>query len=244
MARVASSLAAAALLAARAWCAPPAGELSVRQTLHTASVVIETTGCAGVLAESPQLILTARHCIEGQRMRVRLSTGSVRTAWLVATNAASDQAVLFLEEPAGIEPLELARRRQIPGTLLYFEGNPGRPRFQSARLDRVGHCPSLPNLPNALFTSIEGVPGDSGAPLVDAAVRVVGLVHGGARCHIATPADSLVRLVDRVLERDVVEMTRRPPDAPRGVVGRACKAALTPRRSSPAGASWRTVPRA
>jgi S1-C subfamily serine protease len=220
MVRVASTLAATAILAARAWCAPPAGDLTVRRVLHAASVVIETSGCAGVLAESPQIILTARHCVDGQRMRVRLSTGSVRTAWLVATNGASDQAVLFLEEPAGVEPLALVRRQQIPGTLLYFEGNPGRPRFQSARLDRIGRCPSLPNLPNALFTSIEGVPGDSGAPLVDAAARVVGLVHGGVRCHIATPADSLIRLVDHVLERDVVELTRRPHRLPQEVLVR------------------------
>mgnify|MGYP000234512575 CR=1 FL=1 len=34
------------------------------------------------------------------------------------------------------------------------------------RLDRIDVCPSLPHLPDALFTSIQGVPGDSGAPLV------------------------------------------------------------------------------
>src|SRR6185369_860933 len=98
--------------------------------------------------------------------------------------------------------------------VLYFEGNPKRARFQSARLDRIGVCPSLPNLPNALFTSIEGVPGDSGAPLVDSAARVVGLVHGGVNCHIATPADTLLRLVDRVLGHDVTELTRRHPAIP------------------------------
>ena len=221
---VASALAGLVLLAAPAWCQPASGDLPVRRALHTASVVIEPSRCAGVLAESRQIILTARHCIDGQRMRARLSNGAVRSAWLVATNEATDQAVLFLEDPADLEPLELVRRRQIPGTLLYFEGNPGHPRFQSARLDRVGRCPSLPNLPNALFTSIEGVPGDSGAPLVDAAARVVGLVHGGAHCHIATPADSLVRLVDRVLERDVVEMTRRR--SPLGMRGHGEEASL------------------
>jgi S1-C subfamily serine protease len=210
--RTASAIVLGALLAAPAHHAR-ADDLAVRRALDAASVVIETTGCTGVVGESPQLVLTARHCIEGRQLRVRLSTGAARTAWLVATNEASDQAVLFLEEPAGVEPLELVRRRQIAGTVLYFEGNPRRPRFQSARLDRVGRCPSLPDLPNALFTSIEGVPGDSGAPLVDAASRIVGLVHGGARCHIATPADSLARLVDRVLERGVVELTHHRASA-------------------------------
>lgn len=187
-----------------------AGDLAVRRALHAASVVVETTGCAGVVAESPQIIVTAKHCLEGQTLRVRLSTGSERTAWVVAVNDASDQAVLFLEEPADVEPLLIVRRLQIPGTVLYFEGNPGRPRFQSARLDRVGRCPSLPDLPDALFTSIDGTPGDSGAPLVDEGGEIVGLVHGGARCRIATPAKPLARLVDHVLGRDVVETTRRP----------------------------------
>jgi S1-C subfamily serine protease len=187
---------------------PLGDDVAVRRALRAASVVVETTGCAGAVAENPQIVVTARHCLHGDTLRVRLSSGSVRTAWVVATNDASDQAVLFLEEPASVEPLALVRRRQIPGTVLYFEGNPTRPRFQSARLDRIGRCPSLPNLPNALFTSIQGVPGDSGAPLVDSAARIVGLVHGGARCHIATPAEALARLVDHVLERHAVEMAR------------------------------------
>jgi S1-C subfamily serine protease len=186
-----------------------AGDLEVRRALQAASVVVETTGCSGVVAENPQIIVTAKHCLEGQTLRVRLSTGSERTAWVVAVNDASDQAVLFLEEPADVEPLLIVRRRQIPGTVLYFEGNPGRPRFQSARLDRVGRCPSLPDLPDALFTSIDGTPGDSGAPLVDGGGEIVGLVHGGVRCHIATPAGPLARLVDHVLGRGVVETTRR-----------------------------------
>ena len=206
MTRAAGALVVGAMLALAA--PTRAGDLDVRHALEAASVVVETTGCAGAVAESPQLVVTAKHCLEGDRLRVRLSTGAHRIAWLIATNDATDQAVLFLEEPASVTPLALVRRRQIPGTVLYFEGNPSRPRFQSARLDRIGRCPSLPALPNALFTSIDGVPGDSGAPLVDAAARIVGLVHGGARCHIATPADSLARLVDHVLERDVAELTR------------------------------------
>ena len=186
------------------------GDLSVRRALQAASVVVETTGCSGAIAENPQIVVTARHCLKGGTLRIRLSTGDLRTAWLVATNEASDQAVLFLEQPSGIEPLPLVRRAQIPGTVLYFEGNPSHPRFQSARLDRIGRCPGLPDLPDALFTSIAGVPGDSGAPLVDGGARIVGLVHGGARCHIATPSGALAHLVDHALERDLVEMTHAP----------------------------------
>jgi S1-C subfamily serine protease len=188
-----------ALLATAVRAEPVPPDIALRRTLHAASVVVETTGCSGAIAEDPQLIVTAVHCLRGPTLRVRLSTGAERTAWVVATDEVADQAVLFLEEAADVVPLTIARRRQIPGTILYFEGNPARPRFQTARLERVDRCPSLPDLPNALFTGIDGVPGDSGAPLIDGAARIVGLVHGGAGCRIATPGDTLARLIDRVL---------------------------------------------
>lgn len=188
---------------------PLPSEGALRQALHAASVALHPRGCSGVIAEDRQLILTAYHCVRDDRsVEARLSNGEERTAWVVATNEASDQAVLFLEEPAPIAPLPVVHRRQIPGTILYFEGHPARPRFQEVRLDRVGRCSSLPALPNALFTDLDGTPGDSGAPVVDAAARVVGLVHGGAKCQIATPADALLPLIDEILGRETVELTR------------------------------------
>ncbi len=176
------------------------GSRAIERALHAASVILDR-GCSGVLAESSGIVLTARHCVDdaGQELHVRFTDGETRLAWVEAIDDRADQALLILDEPVAIEPLVVVRRPQIPGTVLYFEGNPSRPRFQHARLDHVGRCPSLPALPNALFTSIHGVPGDSGAPLVDGAARVVGLVHGGARCEIATPADTLGRLIDAVL---------------------------------------------
>lgn len=176
-----------------------AHEATVRRTLTDATVRL-SSGCTGAIAERSQLIVTAWHCVTGrQSVRARLADGEERTAWVVATDEASDQAVLFLEEPTGVPPLRIVRRAQIPGTVLYFAGHPDRPVFQAARLDRIGVCPSLPRLPNALFTSIRGRPGDSGAALVNAAGELVGLVHGGARCEIATPADTLHTLVQQVL---------------------------------------------
>jgi S1-C subfamily serine protease len=202
-----------------------------------------------VLAESPQIVVTARHCLHDDtaRVRVRFTTGEVRSAWVVATDQVADQAALFLVEPVPIVPLAIVRRQQIPGTVLFFEGNPDRPRFQTVRLDSIGRCPSLPDLPDALFTSIKGVPGDSGAPVVDGAGRVVGLVHGGARCQIATPADTLARLVDRVLDRQIVRdgsaivpgawRSRTPPvpTAPhrRSAISTTCSSTLRGHASSP-----------
>ncbi len=179
--------------------AADAGAADVRARVHAASVTVGG-GCSGALAEGPDLVVTARHCVvDRDTLEVRFTNGVVRTALVAATDDAADQAVLLLDEPVAIAPLALARTIPIPGSILYFEGNPSEPRHQEAQLERVGRCPSLPALPNALFTTIHGVPGDSGAPLVDAAARIVGLVHGGAQCEIATPADTLARLIDRVL---------------------------------------------
>jgi S1-C subfamily serine protease len=192
------ALAAPALVAVGAH----ASDLDIRHRLHAASTTVGS-GCSGVLLESPDLVATAFHCVkDGPTLEVRFTDGLVRTGVVAATDEAADQAVLLLEEPAEAEPLVLAREIPIPGSILYFEGNPESPRFQEVRLDHTGRCPSLHRIPNALFTTIDGAPGDSGAPVVDVADRVVGLVHGGAQCKIATPVDTLARLVDHVLDAD------------------------------------------
>jgi S1-C subfamily serine protease len=181
---------------------PVAVPFPVRRALQAASVVVLPARCGGVLAASPELVATALHCIDrGAVLRVRASGGGVFEARLEATDADADQAVLRLVRPLAAEPLEIARRAPIDGTVVFFEGNPEQPRLQDARIDRRGRCESLPRLPDALFTSLRGRPGDSGSPLVDGAARIIGLVHGGARCQIATPATRLARLIDRVLGR-------------------------------------------
>jgi len=178
----------------------------VRRALRAASVEILPGRCAGVVAGSAALVVTAAHCLSDgdENLHVRLG-GAVRSARLAATDEVADQVVLVLDRPLPVDPLPIARQVPIPGSILFFEGNPDRPRLQSLRLDRIDRCPSLPQLPNALFTSLRGEKGDSGAPLLDVATRVVGLVHGGARCQIATPSDHLVRLVMRVLELQTAE---------------------------------------
>ena len=199
----------AAVLCARLALAAPLAD-DVHRRLHDASVNVGG-GCSGVLTEGPDLVVTARHCVTGRRvLEIRFSNGLVRTGWVAATDEVADQAVLLLEDPVPVAPLTLIRTAPIDGTILYFEGNPREPRFQEAKLEHSGTCPSLPSLSNALFTTIRGVPGDSGAPLVDSAGHIVGLVHGGAQCAIATPANTLVRLIDRVLGPGEVQVTRAP----------------------------------
>ncbi len=177
-----------------------AGPVAVERAVLAASVLVGT-GCSGVLVDGPDLVLTAEHCVQGSATHtLRFSDGTQRTGWVAGVDHNADQALLLLEEPVGLKPLALVRQRPIAGTVLYFAGNPSHPRFQEAKLDRTGRCPSLPRLPNALFTTIDGMPGDSGAPIVDTGTRVVGLVHGGAQCHIATPSDTLRRLIADVMK--------------------------------------------
>jgi S1-C subfamily serine protease len=171
---------------------------SVRELVEDATVRL-ASGCSGAVAERADVIVTALHCVDDRsEVGVRFASGEERMARVGATDTVADQAVLVLAQPAPVAPLRIATRRQIPGTVLYYYGHPDRVAFQTARLDRIGQCPSLPALQNALFTSIHGKPGDSGAPLVNGEGAIVGLVHGGAACRIATPADTLLALVARV----------------------------------------------
>ena len=174
----------------------------VERALLAASVLLDGGRCSGVLVDGPDLVLTAEHCVDGSATHaLTFSDGSTRTGWVAGVDHEADQALLLLEETVALKPLALVRQNPITGTVLYFAGNPGRPKFQEAKLEKTGRCPSLPGLNAALFTTIAGVPGDSGAPIVDSGTRVVGLVHGGAQCHIATPSDTLRRLIADVLRQ-------------------------------------------
>jgi S1-C subfamily serine protease len=187
-----------AAAAARAHATVPAG---LQERLLAATVLLDGGSCSGVLVDGPDLVLTAKHCITGGATHaLRFSDGAERTGWVAGVDEDADQALLLLEEAVTVSPLQVAKQPAIAGTVLYFAGNPKNPRFQEAKLDRIGRCPSLPSLDAALFTTIAGIPGDSGAPLVDSATRVVGLVHGGAQCHIATPSLTLQRLIADVLK--------------------------------------------
>jgi trypsin-like peptidase len=206
-------LAAALLLVATATAVPanpPPVPGALRRALGAATALVLPSRCTGALVETPWLVATAKHCIgDDERLRVRIA-GVEHDAALVDEDAAADQVLLALDESVPVKPLGVVRRIPIVGTVLYFHGNPERPRWQAARLDKIAPCPSLPALSRALHTTIDGTPGDSGAPLVDLVGQVVGLVHGGARCRIATPGDHLSRLVDRVLQRQQTRGPARP----------------------------------
>jgi Trypsin-like peptidase domain len=171
-----------------------AGPSEEARLLRDATLTLLPARCQGVVAGDAQSALTAAHCLdEGERrVKVQLHDGRVLAAQVVRVNRAQDVAFLRLATPAGVEPLQVASALPFPGSALRFISTRHRAgELQEVELVRLGRCPSLPQVPAALFTSLRGEPGDSGAPVVDAALQLVGLVHGGARCAIATPTVGL-----------------------------------------------------
>ncbi|MFP2959855.1 serine protease [Myxococcus sp. 1LA] len=178
-----------------------------------ATVTLEPGHCAGVVVEDGRHALTAAHCLRTEDRRVHLSFLD-GAGWAPApcmwTGAGRGHP------PAGRAGAgATAGSRQAlptPGAPLVFAGRndrPGEP--QEALLERLGPCPSLPEVPAALFTTIRGKPGDSGAPLVDARMQVVGLVHGGAACRIAAPTAGLGKVVAQLSQGGPALARKAPP---------------------------------
>lgn len=166
-----------------------------------ATVTLGQGHCAGVVVEDGRHALTAAHCVHPLESRVDLSffDGQRLGGTYVHVDRGRDVAIIRLDARAPVRGLEVADALPTPGEPLLFPGRNDRPGDgQEAVLERLGRCPSLPEVPAALFTTMRGRPGDSGAPLVDSHMRVVGLVHGGAACRIATPTAGVGTLVEEL----------------------------------------------
>lgn len=176
--------------------------------LREASVLLFKDGrphCTGAIAGRADLVVTAAHCLagrEGQIWKLRLADGTETVGRVMDLDAGSDVAVLAMPVRANLSPLPIADSDVADkGTPLLFLGRPlaGR-KIQSARVRRRGQCPDLQAVPDALFASIDGDPGDSGAPIVSEE-GIVGLIHGGTRCHIAIPSAHLGPALWRAMAR-------------------------------------------
>lgn len=162
-----------------------------------ASVFLADRACSGVVVGSPRVVATAAHCLpkDGDSAMVRFSDGQSQQAKVHWVDVERDLALLVAPEASTVTPLRVSASLPKLREPLLFLGRPDRAQARHAVVDRLGPCPSLPKLPAAAFTDLSAVPGDSGAPLVDSRGRVVALVHGGARCHIAVPAHPLWRVI-------------------------------------------------
>ena len=180
---------------------PDRGEVALlaqRARVAAATVTLPERSCAGVVAGEAEHVVTAAHCVPlgAWSADVVLRDGRRLEASIIHLDRDTDLAVLLLDEQLTVKPLQIASESPEVGDRVLFVGRADRKsRPQVARIERLGVCPSLPSVPEALFTTVKARPGDSGAPLVDESLRVVGLIHGGARCHIAAPTSELaVRL--------------------------------------------------
>jgi len=172
--------------------------MSVTERLSQASVIVVPKACAGSVVESRSHVLTAAHCIpEGMTdLPVKLKDGREVTGKLEFLDEVRDLALLHLDQPATAEPLKLAFDAPEPGDRVQSFGRFDRARkAQKARVQKLGRCPSLPGVDDAVFTTIDARPGDSGAPIVNRELEVVAVIHGGAMCHIAAPVYPLKRVL-------------------------------------------------
>jgi len=189
----------------------PTWEEKAPEWLRQATVAFEIDGqafCTGALAVRPDLVVTAFHCLSPwstpkDTSHVRLSDGSRREASLIAYDEHADLVLLRLQEPAALEPLPVADSDALHGgETLYFLGMPDpHRRVQRARVRARDACPDLPGVPDAVFASHIGKPGDSGAALVGRG-GIVAIVHGGTHCNIAIPSSALGPLLDQALAQN------------------------------------------
>ncbi|MDC0709883.1 serine protease [Stigmatella sp. ncwal1] len=177
------------------------------EALQDATVTLIPGHCAGVIVEDGLHLLTAAHCVDpmAQRIEVALRDGTRMGAQALRVDPGQDLALYQLDSAAPVTPLPLSPEMPTPGERLLFAGRNDRPGgIQAVWLEKLGRCPSLPDVPQALFTTLRGEKGDSGAPVVDSRMHVVGLVHGGAACSIAAPTARFAPVVRQFAENDIV----------------------------------------
>jgi S1-C subfamily serine protease len=196
-----------ALLAALPASAATAGvPTDSERAIQQATVTMQPSRCAGVVVGEAGHVLTAAHCLtEGEEERVSFELYDGRTVEGTVTrvDAEQDLAIVRLDHGVDVKPLAVAESLPAPGEPVLFAGRNDRPGdTQLVEVERLAPCPSLPGVPAALFTSLRGEKGDSGAPVVDLDLQVVGLVHGGAAYSIATPTAGFAPVVDAVVDEE------------------------------------------
>lgn len=160
-----------------------------------ATVTLPEAGCAGAVVGESDQVLTAAHCIAAGAEAVTVAFGrGQRVEGVVALiDRERDTALLALEEPLPVAPLAWGSTVEAGDRVLFVGRVDRKSKTQVSTVQRVGRCPSLPRIDDAVFTNLEARRGDSGSPIVDRKLRVVGVIHGGARCHIAAPTVHLAR---------------------------------------------------
>ena len=160
-----------------------------QEIVDEATITFVPPICTGVVVGDASHAITAAHCIGNeQAVQLALYDGTRTQGVIERLDRDHDIAVLRLQHPVPVTPLRVATHLPQVGDALYFGGRQDRKgSAQVFAVLRLGRCPSLPEVDNAIFTNLHARKGDSGAPLVNRSLEVVALVHGGAQCNIATP---------------------------------------------------------
>ena len=176
-----------------------------RTIIREATVTLDPPTCAGVIVGDARHAITAAHCAgdAGEPIDISLFDNTRMHGTFELVDRARDIALIRLDRLSPVHPLQLSPNLPEAGARILFTSrmdHPGEPQW--AEIESLAPCPSLPFVPAALHTSLRGRPGDSGGPVVDLEMHVIGLVHGGARCSIAAPTAGFAPVLSRALEQD------------------------------------------
>ena len=141
----------------------------------------------GFVASSDGLVVTSAHALEGATaLRVALPDGHVYGAVVVGADVAHGIAVLRAVGASGLAPLSFAGTPARPGDLVVAVGAPpfGGVSVDSGAVSSVGRSLSVPaggstaaaEVLDAMTVDATADPQADGAPLLDAAGQVVGVV--------------------------------------------------------------------
>ena len=143
----------------------------------------------GFVASSDGLVVTSAHAVEGAtRLRVALADGHVYDAVVAGADVAHGIAVLRAVGASGLSPLGFASGVPRPGDLAVAVGAPafGGVSVTSGTISSVGRSLGIPGsgqtpteVLDAMTVDATPDPTDDGAPLLDAAGDVVGVVVVG-----------------------------------------------------------------
>jgi len=167
---------------------PPTGDLdpAVAARVTPGVVRVEGQACGLVVdgsgfAAAPGLVVTNAHVVAGERETdVYSEDGRRRSATVVAFDPKRDLAVLRVDG-AGLPTLELGDAALDSAGAVFGHPGGGPLRAAPARIERVIDARgsdiyrTAPTRRDVLVLATDLEPGDSGAPLVDAAGRVVGV---------------------------------------------------------------------
>lgn len=168
---------------------------------------------SGFVLDRAGHVLTNQHVVaDAQRIDLRFSDGSWRTASVIGTDVYSDLAVLSVDGPADAAALPFVDRPPAIGTEVVAIGSPFGLEKSLTTGVVSGTNRAIPTragftIPAAVQTDAAVNPGNSGGPLVTLDGEVVGVIRsgGGENIGFAISAALVQRVAPALIERGEYE---------------------------------------